>query len=287
MRGMWRKALARRLDPATHDAADRGQRLYALVSTLHRWCGEFPDIDAACGWVFGCFNAYYRKIGEPADPRACNIDTFRELLRRSHRESGGAQTISLDDALAAVASWPEDMDRFGLHRIAIALRDALLAEREAHNSRVAELLAANNREVERRREAERILGENGVIPPELRDGGASYVTPEHGWTCFHCGETFTHHIPARRHFGANPSGKPACQLNSEDRGLLIALRAAERDLAEAKASERARIAARVREMCILRLQADADPLEEVNSMLQQLADDIKTDWADYSDGDDA
>lgn len=38
--------------------------------------------------------------------------------------------------------------------------------------------------------------------------------------------------------------------------------------------ERLRIAERVRGMRILRFQAGADPLEEVNDILQTLADDI-------------
>ncbi|MEE8059407.1 MAG: hypothetical protein V3T17_16460 [Pseudomonadales bacterium] len=33
---------------------------------------------------------------------------------------------------------------------------------------------------------------------------ATYKFPAHGWTCFHCGETFTAVGAARDHFGADP-----------------------------------------------------------------------------------
>jgi len=35
--------------------------------------------------------------------------------------------------------------------------------------------------------------------------------PEHGWTCFHCGETFMKPGLARRHFGVHPDILPACE----------------------------------------------------------------------------
>lgn len=41
----------------------------------------------------------------------------------------------------------------------------------------------------------------------------TYPQPEHGWTCFHCGETFLHQKLARDHFGRYPSATPACQLS--------------------------------------------------------------------------
>lgn len=40
----------------------------------------------------------------------------------------------------------------------------------------------------------------GLLPsPEL-----AYTAPEHGWTCFHCGETFKTPGAARLHFGERP-----------------------------------------------------------------------------------
>lgn len=81
----WRRWLARKLDPDLCRRAERGHHLSGLVGEMYRWCGEFPDIDAAMGWIIGCQSAYWRKLGDPADPRACNISTFRERLReRAH-----------------------------------------------------------------------------------------------------------------------------------------------------------------------------------------------------------
>jgi hypothetical protein len=43
-------------------------------------------------------------------------------------------------------------------------------------------------------------------------------TPEHGWTCFHCGDhfppTFAGHQAARHHFGDHPVEDPACRINA-------------------------------------------------------------------------
>lgn len=60
----------------------------------------------------------------------------------------------------------------------------------------------------------------------------TYQPPEHGWTCFHCGETFMHEQPARNHFGAHPFGEPGCILRMQDgeHGLLRKIRAMEREL---------------------------------------------------------
>ncbi len=59
----------------------------------------------------------------------------------------------------------------------------------------------------------------------------TYDYPERGWTCFHCGETFTNSIEAGRHFGRNQSAEPACRIKgAKEQGLVIALRAAEAEL---------------------------------------------------------
>lgn len=62
----------------------------------------------------------------------------------------------------------------------------------------------------------------------------TYEKPLHGWTCFHCGETFTKEGSARNHFGAVPTAQPGCtervRLGAE-RGLLMALRDAEARIA--------------------------------------------------------
>lgn len=61
-----------------------------------------------------------------------------------------------------------------------------------------------------------------------------YQKPEHGWTCFHCGETFTTLGTARDHFGFDPSAEPGCRIKvGAERGLLMALRKAEKECADA------------------------------------------------------
>jgi hypothetical protein len=60
----------------------------------------------------------------------------------------------------------------------------------------------------------------------------TYPMPEHGWTCFHCGETFTTPGSARDHFGFDPSCDPGCRIKlGAERGLLMALRKAEMEIA--------------------------------------------------------
>lgn len=58
-----------------------------------------------------------------------------------------------------------------------------------------------------------------------------YPKPEHGWTCFHCGETFTTPGSAKDHFGFDPSCEPACRIKAGgEKGLLMALRRLESEL---------------------------------------------------------
>lgn len=64
-----------------------------------------------------------------------------------------------------------------------------------------------------------------------------YPRPAHGWTCFHCGETFTTPGGAQDHFGETPASVPGCLIKlGNERGLLMALRKveAERDQAIAQ-----------------------------------------------------
>jgi hypothetical protein len=61
----------------------------------------------------------------------------------------------------------------------------------------------------------------------------TYAAPAHGWTCFHCGETFTTPGAARDHFGATPEETPGCVLKVEhggERGLLLELRKTQQEL---------------------------------------------------------
>jgi len=61
----------------------------------------------------------------------------------------------------------------------------------------------------------------------------TYPKPPHGWTCFHCGETFTTQGAARDHFGFEPSSDPACRIKlGAERGLVMALRKAEQEIAD-------------------------------------------------------
>ena len=61
----------------------------------------------------------------------------------------------------------------------------------------------------------------------------TYKMPKYGWTCFHCGETFKKYGAARDHFGENIDGLAGCQIKAgEERGLLMALRKAERRVEE-------------------------------------------------------
>ena len=63
------------------------------------------------------------------------------------------------------------------------------------------------------------------------------LKPAHGWTCFHCGETFTTVGGARDHFGFGPSSDPGCRIKLvAERGLLMELRKAEEDAATAWAA---------------------------------------------------
>ena len=64
----------------------------------------------------------------------------------------------------------------------------------------------------------------------------TYDKPAHGWTCFHCGETFTTVGSARDHFGAALDAQPGCMVRvslGAERGLLMALRKAEEECRKA------------------------------------------------------
>jgi hypothetical protein len=65
----------------------------------------------------------------------------------------------------------------------------------------------------------------------------TYPQPEHGWTCFHCGETFHAVGLAAVHFGSLIDGEPACRLNQKERGLAFQLRQAEEQLARYRAED--------------------------------------------------
>lgn len=64
----------------------------------------------------------------------------------------------------------------------------------------------------------------------LTDDAETYDTPRHGWTCFHCGETFRTEAGARLHFGEKVTGRPVCfaipagrvLVTTEEWGLAVA-----------------------------------------------------------------
>ena len=60
------------------------------------------------------------------------------------------------------------------------------------------------------------------------DTNGTYQMPAHGWTCFHCGETFTKEGAARDHFGNDQGDQSACVMFDElgTRGVVMALRRA-------------------------------------------------------------
>lgn len=70
--------------------------------------------------------------------------------------------------------------------------------------------------------------------------GDTYNRPSHGWTCFHCGETFTTVGGAADHFGPNPFAQPGCLIDKvaveeggkpeRGRGLLMTLRKLEAEM---------------------------------------------------------
>ena len=49
--------------------------------------------------------------------------------------------------------------------------------------------------------------------PAVEQEPAFYRRPAHGWTCFHCGETFTSLGAAAVHFGDTPSLPVGCSVD--------------------------------------------------------------------------
>jgi hypothetical protein len=92
----------------------------------------------------------------------------------------------------------------------------------------------------------------------------TYQPPKHGWTCFHCGETFRNAGAARDHFGARTTALPGCveraRLGAE-RGLLYSLREAEDRLTkyieDDSEAQRAMVAMQSRHAAALRVAEEA------------------------------
>jgi hypothetical protein len=67
-----------------------------------------------------------------------------------------------------------------------------------------------------------------------------YARPQNGWTCFHCGDTFTTPEEAREHFGPTPEWDPLCfDAKAEHGDLARRLRAAEISALEARMDRQA------------------------------------------------
>ena len=87
-------------------------------------------------------------------------------------------------------------------------------------------------------DAATLAAERTMDEAEREARAGFYVTPTHGWTCFHCGETFRTPGSARDHFGADPLKDPACLIKvGEERGLVMALRRAEAELERYRAED--------------------------------------------------
>jgi hypothetical protein len=135
---------------------------------------------------------------------------FAERLIANRTKGGAADTLGGD-----LWRWKITIACNGASRYRIGDDDMPAALPEPYRSAVAELALAQ--------------------PPVADAGGeGTYTKPAHGWTCFHCGETFTTFGSARDHFGATPNAEPGCLIKvrlGEERGLLMELRKAEAVLA--------------------------------------------------------
>ncbi len=87
----------------------------------------------------------------------------------------------------------------------------------------------------------------------------SFPPPAHGWTCFHCDETFHTWIDARDHFGAAPNAEPACLINRDQLGLLRRLREAEQERDELRVRRLAQQMEIDEEETVARFRAQREP----------------------------
>jgi hypothetical protein len=71
-----------------------------------------------------------------------------------------------------------------------------------------------------------------ALRAQLAEKDKQLAEQQKGWTCFHCGETFTDEKCAREHFGTQQLSEPACKIQGGAiHGILEALRDAEEQLA--------------------------------------------------------
>lgn len=113
-------------------------------------------------------------------------------------------------------------------------------ERFAYGSIPEELATADARFIVFARMALPMLAQEVLRLKAPVASGDTYQAPEHGWTCFHCGEKFKTIGAARDHFGADPLADPGCMIRvkyGNERGLLIELRKAQDELARYRAED--------------------------------------------------
>lgn len=98
-------------------------------------------------------------------------------------------------------------------------------------------------------------------PKVVPQPDGTYPMPDHGWTCFHCGENFKKFGAALDHFGATPEATAGCLLKiavGDERGLLMALRKTECQRDEFRVRAAALRIGVDEEECVLRFQASRD-----------------------------
>ena len=116
------------------------------------------------------------------------------------------------EKLAETGTWKQE---------AVGMTDAVLDAIHSHYARAVEDLASAVRPCDGNTETQE--------GPFIRRTRLGY--PALGWTCFHCGETFTTPGEARDHFGCDQTDDPACRIKTGDeRGLVMALRKAEAEI---------------------------------------------------------
>ncbi len=76
-------------------------------------------------------------------------------------------------------------------------------------------------------EVSKLVDDNRAHVRGISDGADTYKPPAHGWTCFHCGETFMTEAGARLHFGTIENYRPGCVRPAEAWRYVELLRADE------------------------------------------------------------
>lgn len=222
------KQIEREADNLGHNrGVTADERLHAVLKAAQRdliaKAAELARLRERCEGYKGQVEAGAARIGE-LETSLRESCFFHELYKRkaTSLEAKAAQSAltAKDAELASLRERNAELERKDAdwRRISINQGNELYAQKvciDSLEARIAEMEAAAR----------------GVIPAVVTDG--KYPKPKHGWTCFHCGDTFTTPGAARDHFGCEPSADPACKIKvGEERGLVMALRRAEVGKAE-------------------------------------------------------